>query len=70
MAVTVPKAPIVYRGNKEIAAACGVPFKEINGLVTRHGLPAFKINGVGTWLAFPDELEQWLRKKREEQRKK
>ena len=70
MAKTITRKPILFRGNKEIAAACGLPFKEINVYVQKHGLPAFKVNGHGLWLAFEEDLTLWLKAKRDEQLKK
>ena len=70
MAVTLSSLrPIVYRGNKEIAAAVGIPFQEIGKHVRENGMPCFKINGTGSWLAHPEDLKVWLIKKRDEQMK-
>jgi len=52
--------PIVYRGAKEICGAVGVPWKEISHYVREHQLPAFKINGSGTWVAVPEDLSTWV----------
>lgn len=56
--------PIVYRGAKEICGAVGVPWKEIGHYVRDKGLPAFKINGSGTWIALPEDLQEWVREQR------
>lgn len=60
-----PANPIVYRGAKEICGAVGVPWKEIGHYVRHHKLPAFKINGSGTWVALPDDLAEWVQKQRD-----
>ena len=57
--------PIVYRGAKEICGAVGVPWKEISHYVRDRGLPAFKINGSGTWIAIPEDLDQWIKQQRD-----
>ena len=57
--------PIVYRGAKEICGAVGVPWKEISHYVKDRGLPAFKINGSGTWVAIPEDLYEWIKKQRD-----
>ena len=56
---------IVYRGAKEICAAVGIPWKELNLFVKKDKLPAFKLNGRGPWLALPDDLERWMQKQRD-----
>ena len=58
--------PIVYRGAKEICGAVGVPWKEISHYVRERGLPAFKINGSGTWVAMPEDLHEWIKEQRDQ----
>lgn len=56
---------IVYYGRVEIGRAVGVPYKEVSSYVKHHGLPAFKINGKGHWIALPEDLEVWIRDQRD-----
>jgi hypothetical protein len=56
----LPAARLVYRGAREIGAAAGINWKELTLYVQRYGLPAFKIDGRGTWLARPASLDRWL----------
>jgi len=58
--------PLVYRGAREICGAVGVPWKEIAVFVAEKGLPAFKIDGRGTWLALREDLEAWITRQRNE----
>ena len=58
---------LVYRGAKEICGAVGVPWKDIGMFVANEGLPAWKINGRGTWLALRKDLEEWLRQQRDKE---
>ena len=52
---------LVYRGAREICGAVGVPWKEIATFVAEKGLPAWKIDGRGTWLALHDDLAEWIK---------
>lgn len=52
--------PLVYRGNREICAAVGINWKRMAYYVRELGLPAFKVEPEGQWLARPADLEQWL----------
>lgn len=61
--------PIVYRGAKEIGAAVGVPWKDVASLVSRKGLPAFKIDGYRHWLVMHVDLVEWIAHQRDEFRK-
>lgn len=61
---------IVYKGAKEICAAVGVNWKEIAHFVEKKGLPAFKIDGRGSWIARPDDLQKWIQKQRDENLRK
>ena len=62
--------PIVYRGAKEICRAVGINFQDINHFVKNKGLPAFKIDGHGTWIALPTDLQTWIEKQKRENLKK
>ena len=57
---------LVYRGAKEICGAVGVNWKEMPYYVTEKGLPAFKIDGKGSWIARPADLEMWIEKQKDE----
>lgn len=58
--------PIVLSGAKEIGAAAGVPWKQLAWYVREKGLPAWKIDGRGNWMALPDDLREWVRRMRDE----
>lgn len=64
------KERIVYRGAKEICEAAGVNWKEINYFVSKKGLPAFKIDGKGLWIALPSDLKEWILEQRNQNLKK
>lgn len=57
---------LVYKGAKEICGAVGVNYKDISHFVDKKGLPAFKIDGRGPWIARPADLERWIQKQRDE----
>ena len=57
---------LVFRGAKEICGAVGVNWKEMTYYVSKKGLPAFKIDGKGSWIARPTDLEAWIEKQRNE----
>ena len=57
--------PLVYRGAKEICGAVGVSWKDISHYVREKGLPAFKVNGSGSWVALPEDLDEWIRTQRD-----
>lgn len=57
---------LVFKGAREICGAVGVNWKEIAHFVEKKGLPAFKIDGKGSWIARPDDLETWILKQRDE----
>ncbi len=54
------------RGAKEIGAAVGINWKEITYYVREKGLPAFKIDGKGGWMAITTDLALWVVKMRDE----
>ena len=58
---------LVYRGQKEIAAAVGINWKNFSYYIKKkkNPLPVFRIDGKGTWLAMPKDLEKWLLIERE-----
>jgi len=60
------KKPLVYRGAKEICTAVGVNWKEMSHFVHKKSMPAFKIDGKGTWIALHDDLLSWIEKQRDE----
>ncbi len=57
---------LVFRGAKEICGAVGINWKEMTYYVSKKGLPAFKIDGKGSWIARPADLEAWIEKQRNE----
>lgn len=56
---------LAIKGAAAICAAVGQNRKDIGRLVNEKGLPAFKLDGKGNWIALPDDLAQWLRKERD-----
>ena len=58
--------PLVYRGAREICGAVGVPWKELARFVAEKGLPAWRIDGRGMWLALHDDLGEWIKQQRDE----
>jgi hypothetical protein len=56
--------PLVYRGAKEICSAVGVNWKEITYFVSKKGLPAFKIDNKGSWIALREDLLLWVAEQR------
>jgi len=64
--VNSPNPPLVYRGAKEIAAAVGINYKQIRHYVDDKGLPAFRIDDAGHWIALPDDLLRWVKKQRDQ----
>ena len=61
---------IVISGAKAIGAAVGVPWNTLPWYVTNKGLPAWKIDGKGNWMALPDDLRAWAVRMRDENLKK
>jgi hypothetical protein len=61
----VVPTPIVYRGAKEISAVAGLSWKRFRHYVDDLGLPAFRIEGVGTWLALHSDLAKWIKEQRD-----
>lgn len=60
--------PIVLIGRKAIAQAIGVGYNTIPHLAEKEGLPAWQDGGRGIWKALPDDLTQWLRRRRRRSR--
>jgi hypothetical protein len=58
--------PIVISGAKEIGKAAGVSWQTLPWYVKNKGLPAWRIDGKGPYLALPDDLREWVRKMRDE----
>jgi hypothetical protein len=65
----VNERPLVYVGAKAIGTAVGVNWKNIRHYIDDMGLPAFRVGGVGPWVALPDDLADWVRRQRDEQLK-
>lgn len=61
---------IVISGAKAIGAAAGVSWQNLPWYVTHKGLPAWKIDGKGNWMALPDDLRAWVVRMRDENLKK
>ena len=57
---------LVFKGAREICSAVGVDWKKMVFFVEQKGLPAFKIDGKGSWIARPDDLDAWILKQRNE----
>lgn len=57
---------IVLRGQKEISEAAGLNWKIFSYYVREKGLPVFRIDNKGTWLATPEDLTEWIRRQRDE----
>jgi hypothetical protein len=62
------RAPIVYRGVREISAAAGLNWKRFRHYVDEMDLPVFRIEGVGPWLAMPEDLARWVEEQRDQDR--
>lgn len=58
--------PIVISGAKDIGNAVGVSWKLLAWYVREKGLPAWRIDGKGNWLALPGDLREWARRMRDE----
>lgn len=56
---------LAIKGAAEICKAVGQNSKEIKRLVDEKGLPAFKVDNRGSWIALPDDLAKWLRAQRD-----
>ncbi|EPR39662.1 hypothetical protein dsx2_3400 [Desulfovibrio sp. X2] len=56
--------PILLIGRKAIAQAIGVGYNSIPELAEKHGLPAWQDGGRGVWKALPDEVSDWLKRRR------
>jgi hypothetical protein len=56
---------IVYRGSKEICGAVGLNWQYIAEYVERYDFSAFKIDGLKSWFALHEDLEQWTRSMRD-----
>lgn len=59
------QGPLVYRGPKEICAACGLNYQKMTRYVKVYGMPAFKVDGA--WVALPRDLVSWLEDMREQE---
>ena len=58
---------IAIVGAKAIGAAVGVSWKNLRYFVEEKGLPAFRIDNTGRWVALPEDLSRWLVQQRDEQ---
>lgn len=54
----------VYKGAVEICEAVGLNPRDIAHYVRTYDLPAWKINGKGTWRALEKDLVDWIYKMR------
>lgn len=57
---------IVISTRPKIGAAVGINPQMVEHYVQYHGLPAWKIDGKGNWMALPEDLREWaleMRKK-------
>jgi len=57
---------IVVSGARAIGEAVGVNWKVLPVYVQEKGLPAFRIDGKGAWMALPDDLKKWAERMRDE----
>lgn len=57
---------IVISGAKAIGDAVGVPWKLLAWYVREKGLPAWRIDGKGNYMALPEDLGEWARRMRDE----
>jgi len=57
--------PLVYRGAKEICAAVGLNSRNLRHYVEEMGLPAFRIDETGRWIALPEDLCRWVEEQRD-----
>ncbi len=51
---------ICIKGARAICEAVGENPKQINYLVTKLGLPAWRRAGSGSWRALPEDLKRWM----------
>lgn len=61
---------IIYSGAKAISEAVGVNWKNLPWYIREKGLPAFRIDGKGSYMAIPDDLREWILKMRDENLKR
>ena len=57
---------IVVSGAKAIGETVGIPYKMLHWFVKEKGLPAWRIDGKGNYMALPDDLREWARRMRDE----
>ena len=57
---------IVISGAKEIGKAAGVAWNHLPWYISEKGLPAWRIDGKGPYLALPDDLRAWVLRMRDE----
>jgi hypothetical protein len=62
--------PIVISGAEEIGKAVGVSWKMLPWYIRHKGLPAWRIDGKGKYMALPDDLREWILKMRDENLKR
>lgn len=46
-------------GAKAIGAAIGINWQRVPHYVKEYGLPAFRIEEKGNWMALPEDLRSW-----------
>jgi len=51
---------ICIKGARAICEAVGENPKQINHLVSKLGLPAWRRGGAGSWRALPEDLKRWI----------
>ncbi len=61
------ESSIVRVGAKAIAGTVGVSWKNLKHYIDEKGLPAFRVDGAGPWVALVEDLETWIREQRDEQ---
>ena len=64
--MVMTNGPFILRGAKEISGFVGVNWKNFSYFVREKQLPAWQYDGVGLWLALPEDLAGWVRKMRDE----
>jgi hypothetical protein len=62
--------PLCRRGVAEISAAVGINSKRFAFYVQKKGLPAFKYEAAGTWIALDDDLAGWILEQKAKAHKK
>ena len=61
---------IVVSGTRAIGEAVGINWQKLTWYIENKGLPAWRIDGKGNWMALPEDLRTWAAKMRDENLKK